>query len=111
MHDIEATRVKIYFPPTILVKALYPTYSHYLESLQANGKLKEISFDSLVEKFAEREKDFGKKRQFLNLLKKLCSLHRKRRIGNKIILEEEVAEEDVERRIVEVGGTLPRRKT
>jgi len=29
--------------------------------LQANGNLKDITFDSLVKKFAEREKDFGKK--------------------------------------------------
>jgi len=37
-------------------------YSHYLESLQANGESKEITFNSLEKKFAEREKDFGKKK-------------------------------------------------
>jgi len=52
MHDIEDTRLKIDVPLTTFIKALYPTYSIYLESLQASGKLKEISFNSLVEKFA-----------------------------------------------------------
>ena len=42
------------------VKALYPTYSHYLESLQASGNLEHITFDTLEKKFAEREKAFGK---------------------------------------------------
>jgi hypothetical protein len=61
MHDIEATGVKIDLPLTTFIKALYPTYSHYLESLQASGQMKSITFDKLVEKVAEREKAFGKK--------------------------------------------------
>jgi hypothetical protein len=61
MHDIEATRVKIDIPLMTFIKALYPTYSHYLESLQASGQIKSITFDKLVEKVAEREKAFGKK--------------------------------------------------
>ena len=37
MHDIEATRAKIDLPLTTFIKALYPTYSHYLESLQVSS--------------------------------------------------------------------------
>jgi hypothetical protein len=44
MHDIEATRVKIYLPLTAFIKPLYPTYSYYIESLQASGQMKSISF-------------------------------------------------------------------
>ena len=61
VHDIKAIGVEIDVPLTAYVKALYLTYSHDLESLQASGKLKEISFDSLEKKFLEGEKDFGKK--------------------------------------------------
>ena len=61
MHNIKNTSVEINIPLIAYVKALYPTYSHCLESLQAIGKLKEISFDSLEKKFVKREKDFGKK--------------------------------------------------
>jgi hypothetical protein len=61
MHDIDAIGVKIDIPLTAFNKALYPTYSHYLESLQASGQMKSITFDTLVEKVAKREKDFGKK--------------------------------------------------
>lgn len=61
MHDIKDTSVEIYIPLIAYVKALYPTYSHYLKSLQASGNLKEITFESLEKKFVEREKDFEKK--------------------------------------------------
>ena len=33
MHDIESTSVKIDIAFVVLIKALYPTYSNYLESL------------------------------------------------------------------------------
>eukprot|EP00253_Pinus_taeda_P016478 PITA_16478 len=61
MHDMKATKVELDIPLITFLKALYPTYSNYLESLQANGNLKDITFDSLVKKFGEREKAFGKK--------------------------------------------------
>ena len=48
MHDIKNTGVEVYITLIAYVKALYPTYSHFLESLQEK-------------KFAEREKNFGKK--------------------------------------------------
>lgn len=51
MHDVEANRVKKNVPLKTFLKALYPTYFNYLESLQASVKIKEISFDSLVWKF------------------------------------------------------------
>ena len=60
-HEIECTGVKVDLPLTAFIKALYPSYSHYLESLQASGHLKDIDFDKLVGKIVEREKDFGKK--------------------------------------------------
>ncbi|MCY6488442.1 hypothetical protein, partial [Actinobacillus pleuropneumoniae] len=61
MYDIQATKIYLDIPLIAFLKALYPTYSNYLESLQVNGNFKDITFDSLVEKFAEREKAFGKK--------------------------------------------------
>ena len=62
MHDIKVTNVELDIPLIAFLKALYPTYSNYLESLQANGNLKDITFDSLVKEIAEREKSFGKKK-------------------------------------------------
>jgi len=62
MKDIKVTNVELDIPLIAFIKALYPTYSNYLESLQANGNLKEITFDSLAKKFAERDKAFGKKK-------------------------------------------------
>jgi len=59
MHDIDAIGVNIYFSLMTFIKALYPTYSHYIESLQAIGQLKSLNLDSLVEKIVECEKDFG----------------------------------------------------
>ncbi len=51
MHDIKSTKVELDIPLIDFLKALYPTYSNYLESLQANGNLKDITFDSLVKNF------------------------------------------------------------
>ena len=65
-HDIEAIGVKVDLQLTAFIKALYPTYSHYLESLQASGQMKAITFDILVDKIAEREKSFGKKESLSN---------------------------------------------
>ena len=59
-HDIDATGVKVDIQLTAFIKALYPTYTHYLESLQASGQMKAMTFETLVEKIAEREKAFGK---------------------------------------------------
>jgi hypothetical protein len=55
MHDIDDVGVKIGIALTAFSKALYPTYSHCLESLQASGQLKSIDFDSSVEKNVECE--------------------------------------------------------
>jgi len=52
MHDIKSTKVELDIPLIAFLKALYHTYSNYLESLQANGNLKDITFDSLVKKFS-----------------------------------------------------------
>ena len=47
-HDIEATGVKVDLQLIVFIKALHPTYSHYLESLQASEKMKNMTFDNLV---------------------------------------------------------------
>ena len=60
MHEIDSTGVNIDIHLMNFIKALYPTYYHYFESLQASGQMKSITFDSFVEKFIECEKDFGK---------------------------------------------------
>ena len=57
-----------------------------------------------------KERRIFRRRQVLSLLMKLRALHIKRRIMHGILLEEEVAEEEDEGRILEVGGqTLPKR--
>jgi len=61
MHNIDVIGVKRDIALMAFIKALYPTYSHYLESLQASGQLKSLDFDSLVEKITEHKKYFGKK--------------------------------------------------
>jgi len=45
MHGIDAIGVMIDIFLTTFIRALYPTYSHYLESLQAIGHKKSITFD------------------------------------------------------------------
>ena len=77
-HDIEATGVKVDLQLTAFIKTLYPIYSHYLESLQASGQMKAITFDILVEKIAEREKVFGKKESLSNsTVETLCLAQKK----------------------------------
>jgi hypothetical protein len=61
MHDVDATGVKIDIALTTFIKVVYPTYSHCLESLQANGQLESLNFDTSVEKIAKCEMAFGKK--------------------------------------------------
>ena len=46
-HDIEFARAKVDRQLTGFNKPLYPTYSHYLESLQASGQTKAMTFDVL----------------------------------------------------------------
>jgi len=78
MHDIKSTKVELDIPLIAFLKALYPTYSNYLESLQANGNLKDITFDSLVKKFAEREKAFGKKTVPESSEETVCLAHKEK---------------------------------
>ena len=78
MNDIKVTNFELDIPLIAFLKALYPTYSNYLESLQANGNLKEITFDSLVDKFVEREKAFGKKTAPQSSQEVVCLAHRKK---------------------------------
>eukprot|EP00253_Pinus_taeda_P024709 PITA_24709 len=81
MHDIKVTNVELDIPLIAFLKAVYPTYSNYLESLQANGNLKDITFDSLVKKFAEREKDFGKKTTPQSSEEVVCLAHRENNLA------------------------------
>ena len=39
-HDIDATCVKVGIQLIAFINALYPSYTHYLESLEASGKMK-----------------------------------------------------------------------
>ena len=60
MHKIQESSMKSNLPFATFVKSLYPTHSNYLESLQASNKFKHLSFDTMVEKIADREKAFRK---------------------------------------------------
>ena len=55
MHKIKAIGMKPDLPLVAFVKSLYPSHSNYLESF------KSMTFDTLIEKIADREKAFGKK--------------------------------------------------
>ena len=81
MNDIKVTNVELDIPLIAFLKALYPTYSNYLESLQANGNLKDITFDSLVKKFVEREKAFGKKTATQSSEEVVCLAHREKNLA------------------------------
>lgn len=72
MPNIYPTKVNICFHITAFIKAPYPTSSCYLESLQANGKMNSITFDSLVEKNVEHEKYFGKKKITQHIGETMC---------------------------------------
>ena len=80
MHHIKATKVELDIPLIAFIKKFYHVYSNYLESLQANGNLKDITFDSLVKKFAEREKDFGKKTTPESSKEAMCLSHKEKNI-------------------------------
>ena len=56
MHDIKNTGVEVDIPLIAYNKTFYPTYSHYLESLQASGNPMNISFDSLKKKKIKNER-------------------------------------------------------
>ena len=60
MHDIDSTGVKMDIPLIAYVKALYTTYSHYLESLQASGNLEHITFDTLEKSLQKERKISGR---------------------------------------------------
>ena len=61
--------------------------------MQANGNLKEITFDTLVNKFVEREKYFGKKTTPQSTKEAMCLAHREKNHAQDS-LEEEVVEEE-----------------
>lgn len=78
MHDIKNNGVEVAISLIAYVKTFYPTYSHYLESLQASGNLNEITFDSLEKKFSETEKVFGKKTTPQSFEEAVCFAHREK---------------------------------
>ncbi len=81
MHDIKSTKVELDIPLITFLKEIYPTYSNYLESLQANGNLKDITFEFLVKMFAEREKDFGKKTTPESSEEVVCLSHKEKHLA------------------------------
>ena len=110
MHDIKSTKVELDIPLIDFLKALYPTYSNYLESLQANGNLKDITFDSLVKKFVEREKAFGKKTAPESSEESVCLAHKEKNHAQDSS-RGRGGRRGRGRRISEAEGqTLPRRK-
>lgn len=64
-------------PLIVFVKAFYSTYSHILKSLQASAQLKAITFDTVVEKFVEREKAFRKRKTTTPTSKEVVCLAQK----------------------------------
>jgi len=97
IRDIKTTGVKIDISLIAYVKELYLTYSNYLESLQASGNLKEITFDSLEKKFVERVKDFGKKITPQSFEEVVCLAHKEKNHAQD-------SSRGRGRRILEVGG-------
>lgn len=83
-HDIEATGVKVDLQLTSFIKALYPTYSQCLEYLQASEEMKNMNFDKLVEKNAERENAFGRKENLPNV-ETMCLSHQGKPINDESI--------------------------
>jgi len=53
IHDVDATSVKIYITLTTFIEALYPTYSHHVESIQDSGQFNSLEFESLEENIVE----------------------------------------------------------
>jgi len=54
IFDIKAITITIDIALRTLIKALYPTYSTYLESLQASGQLGSLTFNTLSENITKR---------------------------------------------------------
>ena len=103
-HHIEATSVKVDLQLTTFIKALYPTYSLYLESLQSSEKMKDITFEKLVENIAEREKAFEKKDSLSNI-ETLCLAQKQRGKHPKMSLPNMTAATEVmEEDNLEAGG-------
>jgi hypothetical protein len=109
-HDIDSTGVKVDLQLTSFIKALYPTYSHYLESLQASGQMKAMNFDKLVDKIAEREKAFGKKESFSTSTVETLCLAQKRRNLEESLLDLTIVTEVVVGDHLEAGGSLSSRR-
>jgi hypothetical protein len=105
-HDIHSTGVKVDLQLTAFIKALYPTYSHYLESIQASGQMKAMTFDTLVDKIVEREKAFGKKESFSTPQLRLCVLHRKNRNLEESLLDLTIVTKVMVGDHLEAGGVI-----
>jgi len=103
-HEIESTVVKVDLQLTAFIKALYFSYSHYLESLQASEQLKELDFDKLVGKIAEREKHLARKKHHIILILKPYVLLKKIKNLKKNMLETLRVIESEVGRIIEARG-------
>ena len=75
-QDVDVGGGKIDMYLIAFIKALLPTHSTYLGSLQASNQFKTITFDLLVEKLAKHEKAFETKLDNTN--EKLCLSHQEK---------------------------------
>ena len=60
MHDIKNIGVEVDISIIAYFNALYPTYSHYLESLQASGNRVKITFVPLRKSLQKERKRSGR---------------------------------------------------
>ena len=105
MHDVEATGVKMGIPLIAFVKAIYHTYSHYLESLQSSVQLKDITFDTLLEKFVGWEKYFRRRNTTSQSHEYVVFLAQKDKNQSQYSCRlEETVEKDMEGRTSQAGG-------
>ena len=107
-HDIDATGVKVDIQLIAFIKYLYPSYTHYLESLQASGQIKTMTLKNLLTNLQGERNHLG--RRSLIPMKKLCVLHRKdtnqKKNLQRMKIEAEVEVEDKEDSIEEGGGEI-----
>ena len=94
--------MKLDLPLATFVKSLYPTHFNYLESVQASDNFKGLTFDTLVENIADREKAFGKKSNEPNG-ESICFVQKENNLP-KTLPREIAVKEDEEEEISKVEG-------
>lgn len=109
MHDIKSIAIELDIPLIPYVKEYIPPIHSILSHCKKVATLRRLPLNPLRRSLLKERRIF-KIIKLLSLPKKLCVLHKKRIIMHNILLEEEVAEEEEEGRILELGGghTFPR---